>query len=586
MSTAGILLPPSVRPPPRPPPRPHRGCPAGGRGPRTWSSKSTTPKLDKPDLVYGNFSRHEIDPQDHACLPRLVCALVVGACGDTADSPSGDGSGRRQALARRLLDAARRPTRSSSRPSRRPPAGKGVTFNQSYGASGDQARAVDRRPARRRRRALARARRRRSSSTTASSPPDWNADAYEGHRHGLGRRRSPSARATRRTSRRWDDLIKPGVEVITPNPFTSGGARWNVMAAYGAQIEQGKTDAQAIDYLEQLFKNVVVQDKCAREALQTFTAGKGDVLLAYENEAITAQQKGEDLDYVIPDQTILIENPIAVTTDSEDARRRKAFVDFAALRAGAEDLRRQGLPPGRSTRSSTSRSIPTPPSLFTSRSSAAGTRSMTKFFDPDRTRSCKDRGGPRCLHGLTSRSVAAARRCRAGARGRRPRRRRRRRARDRLPEPDRPDPARRRRRRVARRRRRRRSGTRSPSPQAVAALKLTLIVLAGRRRDQRRHRHADRLGARARRVPRQALRQRAHRPAVRAADDRRRPRRCSRSTGRRARLGIDVAFTRGGRRARAAVRDAAVRRALGAARAASSSTARWRRRRRRSARGR
>ena len=113
----------------------------------------------------------------------------------------------------------------------------------------------------------------------------------------------------------WDDLVKPGVEVLTPNPFTSGGARWNIMAAYGAQIEQGKTEAQAIDYLKKLFKNVAVQDKSARESLQNFTGGKGDVLISYENEAITAQQKGEKLDYVIPDETILIENPIAVDGD-------------------------------------------------------------------------------------------------------------------------------------------------------------------------------------------------------------------------------------------------------------------------------
>src|SRR5206468_7622341 len=99
----------------------------------------------------------------------------------------------------------------------------------------------------------------------------------------------------------WDDLVKPGVEVITPNPFTSGGAKWNIMAAYGAQLEQGKTEQQALDYLAKLFKNVPVQDKSAREALQTFTGGKGDVLIAYENEAITAQQKSQDVDYVIPD---------------------------------------------------------------------------------------------------------------------------------------------------------------------------------------------------------------------------------------------------------------------------------------------
>ena len=163
----------------------------------------------------------------------------------------------------------------------------------------------------------------------------------------------------------WDDLIKPGVEVITPNPFTSGGAQWNIMAAYGAQIEQGKTEAQALDYLKQLFENVAVQDKSAREALQTFIAGKGDVLIAYENEAITAQQKGEDVDYVIPDETILIENPIAVTTEDAEPRRPAAFVDYLRSARGAEDLRREGLPLGRSTTWSTPSTYPDPPGLFT-----------------------------------------------------------------------------------------------------------------------------------------------------------------------------------------------------------------------------
>ena len=105
----------------------------------------------------------------------------------------------------------------------------------------------------------------------------------------------------------------PGVEVLTPNPFTSGGARWNIMAAYGAQIRARQDAAAGRDYLKALFKNVVVQDKSARDALQTFTSGKGDVLLSYENEAITAQQKGQSLDYVIPEQTILIENPVAAS---------------------------------------------------------------------------------------------------------------------------------------------------------------------------------------------------------------------------------------------------------------------------------
>ena len=82
--------------------------------------------------------------------------------------------------------------------------------------------------------------------------------------------------------------MQEGVEVMTPNPFTSGGAKWNLMAAYGAQIKQGKSEEEAVQFLRQVLANTAVQDKSAREALQTFSAGKGDVLLAYENEAIFA----------------------------------------------------------------------------------------------------------------------------------------------------------------------------------------------------------------------------------------------------------------------------------------------------------
>jgi sulfate/thiosulfate-binding protein len=126
----------------------------------------------------------------------------------------------------------------------------------------------------------------------------------------------------------WDDLVKDGVEVITPNPFTSGGAKWNLMAAYGAQLEQGKSEQEALDYLEQLLQNTPVQDKSAREALATFAGGKGDVLISYENEAITAQKADVDLDYVIPDQTILIQNPAAVTKEAKSPEKAKAFLEF------------------------------------------------------------------------------------------------------------------------------------------------------------------------------------------------------------------------------------------------------------------
>jgi sulfate/thiosulfate-binding protein len=194
------------------------------------------------------------------------------------------------------------------------PQGKGVEFEQSYGASGEQSRAVEAGlPADVVEFALESDITRLVDAGLVDSA--WNQNQYKGIVTD-----SVVAFVVRKGNPKdihgWDDLVQPGVEVITPNPFTSGGARWNIMAAYGAQIKQGKSKEEAIAYLNELFKNVAVQDESARDALQTFTGGKGDVLISYENEAITAQQKGEDVDYVIPDQTILIENPVAVTTDA------------------------------------------------------------------------------------------------------------------------------------------------------------------------------------------------------------------------------------------------------------------------------
>src|SRR4029453_8956647 len=143
----------------------------------------------------------------------------------------------------------------------------------------------------------------------------------------------------------WDDLLKPGVQVVTPHPFPSGGARWNVMAAYGAWRKQGKTDKQAQARLLKLFKNVVAQDKRARESLQTFTSGKGDVLLAYENEALFARSKGQNIQFRIPRSTILIENPVAVTRTTEHAKEANAFVTFLTTPAAQQVFANNGYRP-------------------------------------------------------------------------------------------------------------------------------------------------------------------------------------------------------------------------------------------------
>jgi sulfate transport system substrate-binding protein len=125
----------------------------------------------------------------------------------------------------------------------------------------------------------------------------------------------------------WDDLVKPGVDVVFPNPFSSGGARWDVMAAYGAQKRAGKTHKQAVAYLQELFKHNVSQDTSARNALNTFLAGKGDALLTYESDAKNAQAQGKAVYYAIPKATLQIETPLAALNGNNKAAATK-FVNW------------------------------------------------------------------------------------------------------------------------------------------------------------------------------------------------------------------------------------------------------------------
>ena len=255
-------------------------------------------------------------------------------------------------------------------------AGEGVSFQQSYGASGEQSRAVEA--------GL------RADVVAFSLDPDmtrlvesgvvakdWNAGEHKGMVTDsvvvfMVRKGNPKGIKT------WDALTKDGVEVLTPNPFTSGGARWNVMAGYGAQLEQGKTPEQARDYLKALFKNVAVQDKSARESLTTFASGKGDVLLGYENEAIFAQRQGQPLEYVVPDQTILIENPAAVTEDANDAA--KGFLDFLVTDEAQKVFGDEGYRPVVKSVLDTF-DFPTPPGLFTIADVGGWGTVQKQFFD-------------------------------------------------------------------------------------------------------------------------------------------------------------------------------------------------------------
>jgi sulfate transport system substrate-binding protein len=244
------------------------------------------------------------------------------------------------------------------------PAGQGVTFSQSYGASTSQAKAV-----------------------IAGQPADivflstgddvnllvdaslvnadWDHQGYSGIAADTVvvfalRDGNP------KKIKGWDDLTKPGVQVITPNPFSSGSAKWNILAAYGAQRHLGKTDAQAIAYVQQLFKNVVSQDTSGSNATNTFLSGKGDVLITYESEAINARLQGRDIQYVIPRQTMLIELPIAVLQGSPNKDLANKFIQFVKAESEQEVFGQFGFRPvNRQAAAKFTKRYPVRPGQFT-----------------------------------------------------------------------------------------------------------------------------------------------------------------------------------------------------------------------------
>jgi sulfate transport system substrate-binding protein len=179
----------------------------------------------------------------------------------------------------------------------------------------------------------------------------------------------------------WDDLIKPGVKVVTPNPLSSGSACWNLMAAYGAEIQEGKAPAQALDFVKQLLQHTVSLPDSGASATAAFVGGTGNVLIGYENEAISAKAAGDDVDYVTPHDTILIENPVAVTKDASNPTLAKAFVDFLYSDAGQKLFASEGYRPVVKA-DLDKKKFPTPSGLFTIDSLGGWSKVNAEFFDP------------------------------------------------------------------------------------------------------------------------------------------------------------------------------------------------------------
>lgn len=224
-----------------------------------------------------------------------------------------------------------------------------VTFDQSYGGSGSQTRAVlDGLEADIV--ALALALDTQRIEQAGLIQPGWEQEApNDAIVHSsvvalVTREGNPKAIKT------WDDLAKDGVQVITANPKTSGGARWNFLALWGYVTETGGDDAKALDFTTKVYQNVPVLPKDAREASDVFfKQGQGDVLINYENEMILAQQNGQNVDYVVPDVNISVDNPIAVVDENVDKHGTRevaeAFVKFLFTPEAQREFAKVGFRP-------------------------------------------------------------------------------------------------------------------------------------------------------------------------------------------------------------------------------------------------
>lgn len=207
------------------------------------------------------------------------------------------------------------------------PEGKGVEVTTSYGASGDQSRAVvDGKPA---------------DLVNFSVEPDitrlvkankvaadWNKDVTKGIPFGsvvtlMVRKGNP------KHIQDWDDLLAPGVEVVTPSPLSSGSAKWNLLAPYAAKSNGGQDQQAGLDYVSSLVNDhVKTRPGSGREASDVFLQGTGDVLISYENEAINVERQGKDVEHVVPPRTFKIENPVAVVTTGAHIEKATALKNF------------------------------------------------------------------------------------------------------------------------------------------------------------------------------------------------------------------------------------------------------------------
>ncbi|TSD99503.1 sulfate ABC transporter substrate-binding protein [Skermania sp. ID1734] len=270
-------------------------------------------------------------PRKAALAALAGSAVLLTACGggasDSAASPDRSSGASAETLSLFAYSVVKPGFDAVAPAFAQTAAGKGITVQGSYGPSGDQSRKV-------------------ASGAPAdvvnfSVEPDvtrlvsaglvdadWNSNADKGIPFGsvvsiVVRKGNP------KHIHSWDDLLAPGVQVVTPNPFSSGSAKWNLLAPYAARSEGGKNPQAGLDYIHALVgDHVKVQPKSGREASETFLQGTGDVLLSYEDEALALERSGAAVEHIVPEQTFKIENPVAVVKTSKHLDKATAFRDY------------------------------------------------------------------------------------------------------------------------------------------------------------------------------------------------------------------------------------------------------------------
>jgi sulfate/thiosulfate transport system substrate-binding protein len=295
-----------------------------------------------------------------------TATLVAGCAGGSSDVAGGSQQPAAETTLTLVAYAVPEPGWSKIIPAfAATPEGKGVAVTTSYGASGDQSRAVvDGKPA---------------DIVNFSVEPDvsrlvkankvakdWNADATKGIPFGsvvslVVRKGNP------KNIKDWDDLLQPGIEVVTPSPLSSGSAKWNLLAPYAAKSNGGVDQQAGLDFVNKLVtEHVKTRPGSGREATDVFLQGTGDVLISYENEAINVERQGKPVEHINPPQTFKIENPVAVVTSSAHLDTATALKNYLFTKEGQKIWAQAGFRPvDPSVAQDFATDFPTPQKLWT-----------------------------------------------------------------------------------------------------------------------------------------------------------------------------------------------------------------------------